>query len=140
MTEASKDAAQALINALPHAKALGMRFISSSEGEVTMEMPYDPRFIGDPATGVIHGGAVYALLDTCSGAAVFAHPDHKGATATIDLRVDYMRPAAPGQSIRATATCYNMTRTVAFVRAIATDNTRDDKPVAMASGTFVTGI
>jgi uncharacterized protein (TIGR00369 family) len=139
MPDLSISAAQELFNALPHAKALGMRFVSSAKGEVTMELPYDERFIGDPATGVIHGGAVFALLDTCSGAAVYAHPDHKGVTATIDLRVDYMRPAAPGQTIRATATCYNMTRTVAFVRAVATD-TRDDKPVAMASGTFVTGV
>jgi uncharacterized protein (TIGR00369 family) len=139
MPDLSISAAQELFNALPHAKALGMRFVSSAKGEVTMELPYDERFIGDPATGVIHGGAVFALLDTCSGAAVYAHPDHKGVTATIDLRVDYMRPAAPGQIIRATATCYNMTRTVAFVRAVATD-TRDDKPVAMASGTFVTGV
>jgi uncharacterized protein (TIGR00369 family) len=139
MPDLSISAAQELFNALPHAKALGMRFVSSTKGEVTMELPYDERFIGDPATGVIHGGAVFALLDTCSGAAVYAHPDHKGVTATIDLRVDYMRPAAPGQTIRATATCYNMTRTVAFVRAVATD-TRDDKPVAMASGTFVTGV
>jgi uncharacterized protein (TIGR00369 family) len=139
MPDLSISAAQELFNALPHAKALGMRFVSSAKGEVTMELPYDERFIGDPATGVIHGGAVFALLDTCSGAAVYAHPDHKGVTATIDLRVDYMRPAAPGQTIRATATCYNMTRTVAFVRAVATD-VRDDKPVAMASGTFVTGV
>ena len=49
------------------------------------------------------------------GGRVISHPDHNGATATIDLRVDYMRPASPGQRIRAVATCYNRTRSVAFV-------------------------
>lgn len=138
MTQDKIENAQRFVDVVPHSRALGMQVIAAGEGQVTMEMAYDERFIGDPATGVIHGGAVFALLDTCSGASVFAHPDHKGSTATIDLRVDYMRPATPGQSIRATATCYNITRTVAFVRAVATDD-RDDKPVATAAGTFVTG-
>ncbi len=132
------ETAQRFINAIPHSKALGMQIASANEGEVKMQMPYDEKFIGDPATRVIHGGAVFALLDTCCGAAVMTHPSSQGSTATIDLRVDYMRPASPDQVITATATCYNITRTVAFVRAVATDE-RTDKPVAMASGTFVNG-
>lgn len=138
MAATTVETAQKFIRAIPHSNALGMQIISADQGEVKMQMPYDEKFIGDPATRVIHGGAVFALLDTCCGAAVMTHPASQGSTATIDLRVDYMRPASPDQVITATATCYNITRTVAFVRAVATDE-RTDKPVAMASGTFVNG-
>ena len=134
----NKSQARQFMEAIPHAKELGIRFESIGQGVVEMHMNYDERFIGDPRTGVIHGGAVFALLDTCCGAAVISHPEQKGLTATIDLRVDYMRPAKPSQKIRAIATCYNVTRSVAFVRAVALDDD-DDRPVATASGAFVAG-
>ncbi len=127
--------ARQFIEAIPHSRALGMRLVEIGEGTAAIEMAYDPRFVGDPQTGVIHGGAVSALMDTCGGAAVMSHPRAPGGTATIDLRIDYMRPATPGQKIRATATCYHMTRTVAFVRAVATDDDTD-RPVAAATGAF----
>lgn len=127
--------ARQFIEAIPHSRALGMALDSIGAGEAVISMPYDPRFVGDPVTGVIHGGAVSALMDTASGAAVMCHPSAPASTATLDLRIDYMRPAMPGQRITARATCYHMTRTVAFVRVVATD---DDaaRPVAAATGAF----
>lgn len=127
--------ARQFIEALPHSRALGMVLDSIGAGEAVVSMAYDPRFVGDPATGVIHGGAVSALMDTASGAAVMCHPASPGTTATLDLRIDYMRPAMPGQRITARAVCYHMTRSVAFVRVVATD---DDaaRPVAAATGAF----
>ncbi|WP_170438111.1 PaaI family thioesterase [Ruegeria arenilitoris] len=127
--------ARQFIEAIPHARALGLTLTHIGEGEAEITMPYNEDLIGDPRTGVIHGGAVSASLDTCCGAAVMSHPAAPGGTATIDLRIDYMRAATPGQTITTRATCYHITRNVAFVRATAMDDDQD-RPVATASGAF----
>ncbi|MEM8729632.1 MAG: PaaI family thioesterase [Pseudomonadota bacterium] len=127
--------ARQFISVIPQARALGLEVVEIKPGRAVMSMPYDEKLIGDPKTGVIHGGAVSTMLDTCCGAAVISHPDEPGQTATIDLRIDYMRPATPGQTLVATAECYHVTRSVAFVRATAVDD-RTDVPVASAAGSF----
>ena len=127
--------AEQFINAIPHCKALGMKLTDIGDGFAVMELPYDLRIVGDPETGVLHGGAVSALMDTCCGAAAMSHPANPATTATIDLRIDYMRAANPGQTITTTATCHHITRTVAFVRAVAMDEDTD-RPVATAAGAF----
>ena len=127
--------ARQFIQTIPHSSALGMQVTALGDGMAEISMPYDERFIGDPKTGVIHGGAVSALMDTCGVAAVMSHPDAPAGTATIDLRIDYMRAATPGQAITARAEVYHTTRSGAFVRATAFD---DDTahPVATATGAF----
>lgn len=135
MTDTTTDRARQFIEAIPHSRVLGMELTRIGAGEAEITMGYRDDLVGDPSTGVVHGGAISALMDTCAGAAVMSHPQAGYATATLDLRIDYMRSAEVGAPITAQATCYHMTRSVAFVRATATDGT-SDIPVATAAGAF----
>ena len=91
--------------------------------------------VGDPATGVLHGGVVTALLDTCGGASVMAHPAAAGADRDDRPPHRLYAAGAAGPAALARAECYRMTRTVAFIRGFAYTETPDD-PVATAAGAF----
>ena len=126
---------------IPHAAAIGMTLVSRSESGCIVRVPYAEHLVGDPDTGVIHGGVITALLDNASGMAVRSGPDTAGeerSMATLDLRIDYMRPAQPRQDLVAEAQCYRMTSNVAFVRAIAYHDDRND-PIASSVATFMMG-
>lgn len=131
----SEEIARAFIKAVPHACELRLDVGHVDAGKVELLLPWHAQLVGDPASGVIHGGAVFTLMDTASGAAVLSHPQVSGSTATLDLRIDYMRAATPHQTIRARAECHHVTRNVAFVRAVAMDDD-ESRPVATATGTF----
>jgi len=121
---------------VPHNKALGMRILEITQGQALFMLPYDEKLVGNPDTGVIHGGAITALLDGASGAAVFAALTDFVPIATLDLRIDYLRPAEVGHAVHARATCYKLARNVAFTRAVAYHEDPDD-PIAHSVGTFM---
>lgn len=125
-----------LMTGLPFGRELDMRLHEAADGVAVVSVPYDPRLVGDPETGVLHGGVITALLDTALGWAVMAAPAPIRATATLDLRIDYMRPARAGQEVRARAECYRLTRSIAFARAVAYHADPAD-PVATAQGAFI---
>jgi uncharacterized protein (TIGR00369 family) len=123
---------------VPHNRALGMVIEDIAENWARFRLPYDARLIGNPETGVLHGGVITALLDACSGASVLCSLPRMQPIATLDLRIDYLRPAEAGRDVRARATCYHTSKNVAFTRAIAYHD-REDEPIASASGTFMIG-
>ena len=135
MSEPAFDRAAEFAQGLPFCRALGLAVDEVGKGCTAMSLPYDRRLVGDALTGVIHGGAVSSLLDTCGGVAVMVHPENRSKPATIDLRIDYMRSAVPGKRVCASAEVYHVTNTVAFVRGSAWDESRRDL-VAAASGAF----
>jgi len=118
--------------------ASGLRIDRVARGEAWSSLPYLPVFVGDTESGVIHGGVVTAMLDESCGMAVQLALDGSRAIATLDLRIDYQKPAKPGLDIKAHAICYHVTRSIAFVRATAYQDTEDD-PVATAAACFMVG-
>ncbi len=120
----------------PQSRALGVETLEVGDGSALLCVPYKPEMVGDPATGVIAGGVVTTLLDHACGQAVMARLGQPTTIATLDLRIDYMRPAEPHHPLFARAHCYKLGRSVAFVRATAYDRSADD-PVATAQAAFM---
>ena len=102
----------------------GLRFDRVAPGEAWSSLPYRPVFVGDTETGVLHGGVVTAMLDESCGMAVQLALDGTRAIATLDLRIDYQKPATPGLDIKAHSFCYRVTRSIAFVRSTAYQESR----------------
>src|ERR1700675_564630 len=116
----------------------GLALDRAAPGEVWTSLPYRPVFVGDTETGVSHGGVVTAMLDETCGMAVQLALDGTRSIATLDLRIDYQKPATPGLDIRAHSVCYRVTRSIAFVRATAYQET-EEEPVATATACFMVG-
>lgn len=123
------------ISLVPWASEIGMQVIDIQRGKARGKIDWSQHLIGDPDSGVIHGGVITSLLDNLAGMAVVSALDVFKSTATLDLRIDYMRPARKERAIIGEAECYHITRTVAFVRACAF-NEGSDKLIATAAGAF----
>lgn len=127
-----------LFETMPHVRELGMSVIELRHKHGLMRIPCAEKLIGNSKTGVVHGGVVTTLLDTLSGLVVMASIPEKTPLATLDLRIDYLRPALAEQDIFASAECYEVTENIAFVRGMAYQNTFR-KPIAHCAGTFMVG-
>ncbi len=125
-----------LVSHVPFAKAIGMEVVDAREGEAWIRVPYDEKLIGNPDTGVIHGGVITSALDNVAGVAVQLALPERMAIATLDLRIDYMKPATPREDLTTHAHCYKLTRNIAFVRGTAYHCDIDD-PIATCVGAFM---
>lgn len=125
-----------IFEAIPHARMIGLRVVEVRFGYGLMTLPYDARLVGNPLTGVLHGGVITTFLDTLCGLVVMSSVSEGTPIATLDLRIDYLRPAVPGHEIMGSAECYKVTDSVAFVRGTAYQETFRN-PVANCTGTFM---
>lgn len=128
------DQVKEFVGVLAQCQRLGITVVSARENELILELPYSDVIIGNPVTGVIHGGAITTLMDTTAGAAVLCAMPEFELCPTLDLRVDYMRSAKPGAPVYARASCYRVTNNILFMRCEAY---QVDRTVAHCVATFM---
>lgn len=122
--------------AIPFYRALGIELVAVDTEVIQMRVPYRPEFVGDAAAGLWHTSVATALADSACGLAVLLTLPGAEGTATLDLRMDYLRPAVAGEDLYVTAECHHLTRRVAFARATLHQGNRD-RPTAHCTGAFM---
>jgi uncharacterized protein (TIGR00369 family) len=117
---------------------LGLRLTEARAGEVVIELPYRPELLAtpEPENGYVHGGILATLLDL-AGDFALATLVGRGIP-TIDLRVDYLRPALPGRTLVATGTVVRSGRRLGVADARVRD-AEDGRELAVARGAWATG-
>jgi len=129
-------ALRAWVESIPHNRAIGFDLVEMGADFAVGRIPYRPSLVGNPSGGVVHGGIVTTLLDTVGGMASLARRGEFIVMATLDLRIDYLRPSTPGKDLAARVECYKMTRNIAFTRGFAFNDDPDD-PLASMSATYM---
>jgi uncharacterized protein (TIGR00369 family) len=120
----------------PHMRDIGIRITGTDRARGTMVLPARADWLGDPARGVLHPGPITVLADSACGLAVGSAIERRIPYATLDLRMDYLRPASLDLDVHCEAHCYRVTRSVAFIRAEVWQADRD-QPIASAQASFM---
>jgi uncharacterized protein (TIGR00369 family) len=85
---------QVMEELIPFNRFLGVKLTAMRKGFARLEIPFRDELVGDPMRPALHGGVLSALGDAAGGAAVWAGiEDDNARISTIDLRIDYLRPA-----------------------------------------------
>ena len=120
-----------------HSGWLGLRYADHGENWVELELPWREDLLGETDRRVLASGPIISLMDMASGMSIWQTAQSFTPVATLDLRVDYQRPARECSAVWGRVECYRITRSAAFVRGIAHDGDRED-PVAHVAGVFMT--
>lgn len=138
MTQQSFDpkAATPFLCSRGHTGWLGLAYADHGSDWVELELPWREDLIGDDGQRVLASGPILSLMDMASGLAIWQTMDEFRAIATLDLRVDYVRPAREGANVFGRSQCYRVTRSAAFVRGLAHDGDTAD-PVAHIQAVFM---
>ena len=127
-----------LARSVGHGRALGLEYRDSGKNWAELALPWREELVGVPETGVLASGAIVSLVDTASGTSVWVTLDRFIPIVTVDLRLDYLRPALKGETIVARCECVKVTKRVAFVRGSAHGGD-EARPIALSAATFMLG-
>lgn len=119
-----------------HGGALGILYVDHGPDWVELGLDWQEKLVGVPETGVLASGPIISLMDMAASMAIWVKLGRFRHQATLDMRVDYLRPAEPGRRIVGRGECYGVTKSVGFVRGLAHDGNAAD-PVAHVTGTFM---
>ncbi|MDE7064938.1 MAG: PaaI family thioesterase [Desulfovibrionaceae bacterium] len=78
---------------VPWHRFLGVRVEETRRGYARLRLPYRPEFAGNVPRGALHGGVLAALADVCAIATLWTFCSPADRSSTVDLKVDYLRPA-----------------------------------------------
>jgi uncharacterized protein (TIGR00369 family) len=119
-----------------HGRALGMDFVDSGDDWTELSLPWREELVGVAESGILASGAILSLIDTASGTSVWVKLGTFAPLVTIDLRIEYLRPALKGETVFARCECTKLTQQVAFTRGTAHSGD-PARPIAYSSGTFM---
>lgn len=128
--------AEGFLGNIPHSKHLGVQVVSAERNKATLRLPYKEDLLGNISDDIIHGGVIISLMDAVGGMATFCALPSMEAIATLDLRVDYLKPGIAGKAVEATGECYKLTNSIAFIRMTAYQDAPED-PIASCVATFM---
>ena len=120
---------------IPFNRFLGMRVVDIGEGSASLEVPFRAELVGNPLTRALHGGVISGLLDACGGIALWSSIEPEDMVATVDLRVDYLRPGRP-ETLVGRGTVVRLGNRVGVVELRAFHPGSEDAPVAAGMGVY----
>jgi uncharacterized protein (TIGR00369 family) len=121
----------------PAHQALGTQFVLAHGSCARVALAASSALVSDPDTGTLASGVLISLLDHATGLALAQSLRGRGTTAgTVDLRVDFMGQAVPGDVIEVQGTCHRLLEQVATVTGLAWCRGRRDDVIARATGTY----
>jgi uncharacterized protein (TIGR00369 family) len=129
----SAEQIQAAFDASPFLGFLGLKVLALDHeaGTLTVSMPMRPELERRQGSGQFHGGPLAAFIDSVGDYAIGMAVG--GGVPTINLRIDYLRPAV-GSVLTGTARVRRAGRTVALVDVDVYDEKR--ALVAVGRGTY----
>ena len=117
----------------PYQRFLGLELTRCEEGLVEIGMPFREEFLRDDGSDWLHGGIISALIDIAADYAVYSKTG--GDVPTVDLRVDYLRPAKRGR-LTAVARTVKVGRRVSVADVEVKDE--QGEVVAIGRGVYAT--